>query len=110
VLDQIGDYAPDHIPELRSVINVIKAVAKSLHDASKDNHDDSAVAQDVNKAVFRLPEIPIPRFNGKFHEWATFRDRFNVLVDSRSGLSDTDKVYYLISCLRGAAQWDDSNS
>lgn len=35
--------------------------------------------------------------------WPTFRDRFTALVDVRVGLSNIDKLYYLMGCLQGAA-------
>lgn len=50
-----------------------------------------------------LPEVPLSQFNSDFHEWATFHERFIVLVNTRPGLSKTDKVYYLISCLQAVA-------
>lgn len=51
----------------------------------------------------RLPEIPLPEFDGDCNYWPTFRDRFKALVDSRSTLSKIDKMYYLIGCLKGSA-------
>jgi hypothetical protein len=50
-----------------------------------------------------LPEIPLPQFNGNLHNWATFRDRFTALVDTRPGLAKIDKLYYLIGCVKDFA-------
>ncbi|XP_025204843.1 uncharacterized protein LOC112601423 [Melanaphis sacchari] len=48
----------------------------------------------------RLPEIPLPRFEGELADWPVFRDRFIALVDSRSNISNIEKFYYLLSCLQ----------
>ncbi|CAI6371615.1 unnamed protein product [Macrosiphum euphorbiae] len=52
----------------------------------------------------RLPEIPLPTFEGDIYEWVTFRDRFTTSVDNRTYLSDIDKFYYLVGCCKGAAR------
>eukprot|EP00102_Acyrthosiphon_pisum_P021737 XP_016658947.1 PREDICTED: uncharacterized protein LOC107883439 [Acyrthosiphon pisum] len=52
----------------------------------------------------RLPEIPLPTFEGNIYEWITFRDRFTTSVDRREHLSDIDKFYYLVGCCKGAAR------
>ncbi|KAF0721996.1 Uncharacterized protein FWK35_00015419, partial [Aphis craccivora] len=48
----------------------------------------------------RLPEIPLPHFEGELADWPVFRDRFIALVDSRSNISNIEKLYYLLSCLQ----------
>uniref|UniRef100_A0A2S2PC01 Integrase catalytic domain-containing protein n=1 Tax=Schizaphis graminum TaxID=13262 RepID=A0A2S2PC01_SCHGA len=50
----------------------------------------------------RLPEIPLPIYDGDFHKWPTFRDQFRANIDSRS-IPKADKMYYLVGCLRGVA-------
>lgn len=93
--------------ELRILINATKAVAQTLQ-------KDVVSEQDVSKSLIRsggwggnnfsrLPEIPLPKFNGEFHRWPTFRDRFIALVEGRPGLSNVDKLYYLTGCLQGVA-------
>lgn len=47
----------------------------------------------------RLPEIPLPTFDGQLQNWPVFRDRFLALVANRPGISEIDKFYYLIGCL-----------
>lgn len=51
----------------------------------------------------RLPEIPLPNFDGNIYKWSAFRDHFLAMVDERTQLSNIDKVYYLLGCLRGNA-------
>jgi len=42
-------------------------------------------------------------FIGRARTHVDFRDRFSALVDTRHNLSNIDKMYYLIGCLKGAA-------
>jgi len=52
------------------------------------------------RLVSRLPEIPLPTFNGDLRTWPDFRDRFVSLVSCRTDLSNVEKFYYLIGCLQ----------
>ena len=59
--------------------------------------------EDLVQSLSRLPDIPLPTFEGDYRSWPNFRDRFSTLVDTRSNLSNIDKMYYLVGCLKGAA-------
>jgi len=48
----------------------------------------------------RLPEIPLPTFDGRLKNWPDFRDRFHTLVDWKTNLSNIEKLYYLLRCLQ----------
>lgn len=62
-------------------------------------HQVGSSASSTSIPSSRLPEIPLPIYDGDFHQWPTFRDQFRVNVDSRS-IPKADKMYYLVSCLR----------
>jgi len=51
----------------------------------------------------RLPEIPLPTFSGDLSDWPVFRDRFNARVIERTDLSNIDRFYYLLGCLKDEA-------
>ncbi|XP_050065027.1 uncharacterized protein LOC126553956 [Aphis gossypii] len=55
-------------------------------------------------APARLPEIPLPYFDGECQHWPAFRDRFQSLVASDPTISNTHKFYYLIGCLQADPQ------
>lgn len=67
----------------------------------------SVYSQDSNPMILttgsRLPEIPLPIYNGDLIGWPVFRDRFNALVVNRGDLSNIERFYYLLGCLRGEA-------
>jgi len=52
----------------------------------------------------RLPEIPLPYFDGEYQNWPSFRDRFNTLVANGSNISNTVKFYYLLGSLHADLQ------
>ncbi|XP_025192697.1 uncharacterized protein LOC112592764, partial [Melanaphis sacchari] len=52
----------------------------------------------------RLPEIPLPYFDGECQNWPAFRDRFNMLVAKDPNISNAFKFYYLIGCLHADPQ------
>jgi len=51
----------------------------------------------------RLPEIPLTTYSGDLLAWPVFRDRFQALVVERNGLSNIERFYYLLSCLKDDA-------
>lgn len=53
-----------------------------------------------NAQQCRLPEIELPKFDGKYTSWLTFRDEFESLVHKNETINDIDKFRYLVSCLR----------
>ncbi|KAL4126236.1 hypothetical protein QTP88_010462 [Uroleucon formosanum] len=111
--DKLADYSPDLIAEVRQLINSAKNIAQRLIPKGADAVDFSYLRdgtlsvqkprEDPVKSLSRLPDIPLPTFDGDYRSWPNFRDRFSALVDTRSNLSNIDKMYYLIGCLKGAA-------
>lgn len=51
-----------------------------------------------------LPDIPLPYFDGDYHNWPVFQDRFKALVDQCPNISNTEKFYYLLGCLHADLQ------
>ena len=48
-----------------------------------------------------LPKIDVPTFDGKLLHWNTFWEQFDVAVNSKSCLSDAEKLVYLQHALKG---------
>ncbi|XP_025406838.1 uncharacterized protein LOC112680838 [Sipha flava] len=89
-LDAVVDYSPDLVPEVRGLVNAAKAVAALYRTATNVDHVHTTPIESnthTHASLSRLPEIPLPQFNGNLHNWATFRDRFTALVDTRPGLA-----------------------
>ncbi|GBM25188.1 hypothetical protein AVEN_184604-1 [Araneus ventricosus] len=57
-----------------------------------------------NTPTIKLPEIPLPKFSGRYEEWNNFKLQFNNLITSNSQLSQEQKLHYLNSSLTGPAK------
>ncbi|XP_055543724.1 uncharacterized protein LOC129729244 [Wyeomyia smithii] len=51
----------------------------------------------------KLPEIPLPRFNGQLEDWISFKGQFNSLVKRREGLSESEKLFHLKAAIQDGA-------
>ena len=51
----------------------------------------------------RLPRIDLPKFDGTFSDWLSFRDLFTSLILSNENISAVEKLQYLKSSLVGSA-------
>ncbi|XP_046144712.1 uncharacterized protein LOC123988496 [Osmia bicornis bicornis] len=51
----------------------------------------------------RLPEIPLPKFEGDYSRWMEFKTGFTSVIGNRSELSDIDRLHYLKGAVTGAA-------
>ncbi|XP_053686410.1 uncharacterized protein LOC128735951 [Sabethes cyaneus] len=51
----------------------------------------------------RLPKIELPRFDGDFSRWLSFRDTFTSMVHSNADIPTVAKLQYLLQSLEGEA-------
>ena len=51
--------------------------------------------------VAKLPQIQLPKFDGKFTDWMAFFDQFYTAVHLNTKLSNNQRLVYLKSCLSG---------
>lgn len=55
-------------------------------------------------APMRLPEIPLPYFDGECQNWPAFKDLFGNLIANNEKIPDVTKFYYLVGCLHSNPQ------
>lgn len=79
---------------LSQLIVPIESTSKSI-DKSNSGTSDSIV---------KLPRISIPRFTGKYSEWASFRDLFKSLVHKNTSLDYVQRLHYLKSSVSDEAE------
>lgn len=118
-LNELSDYSFDLPGDVRNLITTSKSILSQLTPSGAEAVDLSYIKSHVDQhqgfgnqagpssvsnliPSSRLPDIPLPKYEGDFHQWPTFRDQFYALVHSRS-IPKADKMYYLVSCLRGVA-------
>lgn len=79
----------------------LKTISKELLNSSLLNSTPIRPARPTVEV--KLPQISIPTFSGDYKEWTAFYDAFMSLVDNQIGLSDHNKMHYLVNALRGPA-------
>ncbi|XP_055677640.1 uncharacterized protein LOC129786565 [Lutzomyia longipalpis] len=57
----------------------------------------------VNPSMVRLPQIDLPKFDGRYADWVSFKDRFKSTVIDHPNLTSVQKLDYLKSSLSGDA-------
>lgn len=102
------EYSAELPAEVLSIINAITAIAMqgnydNFKNAKRGLGEQNHASDAPVRPTARLPEIPLPSFNGDFNYWPTFRDRFSSLVGDRTDIPKVDKMQHLIGCLQGAA-------
>ncbi|XP_022163934.1 uncharacterized protein LOC111029283 [Myzus persicae] len=93
-LNEVTDYDVGLPAEVRGLITASKAMTDQVTQTPADN---------PGKSYSRLPEIPLPTYDGDLRDWITFRDSFTTLLNKWPNLSDIDKMYYLVGSLKGDA-------
>lgn len=63
----------------------------------------SNTATSAQKRRIKLPEAPLPTFDGKYENWLSFKNAFGNMIGSRTDLSDIDKLHYLKAALKDDA-------
>lgn len=87
------------------VENILNPASSSI--ASNSNSEvrieETASVTSNKRRRIKLPEAPLPTFDGKYENWLSFKNAFRNLIDLQSDLSDVDKLYYLKSALKDDA-------
>ncbi|XP_053686921.1 uncharacterized protein LOC128736463 [Sabethes cyaneus] len=69
---------------------------------------NSTVMQNVSTSSsafhLRLPKIDLPKFNGDFSRWLSFRDTYSSMVHSNADIPTVAKLQYLLQSLEGEAR------
>lgn len=82
----------------------IIAINREFTVPSSDRHNDSFQSTSSNPSLkVKLPKITIPSFSGNIKAWPEFYDIFSSLIHDNNGLTDTERMHYLISSLSGDA-------
>lgn len=68
-----------------------------------DNNENPPSAS-ISQQQVELPEIPLPKFNGKYEEWFIFKDAFIAIVDTNTEINEVSKLFVLKNCLIDDAQ------
>ncbi|XP_018401178.1 PREDICTED: uncharacterized protein LOC108778474 [Cyphomyrmex costatus] len=114
VLDPSGDHLTEFTnvqdryytlaSRIESILNVANTSDNNCDTASVGTRNDNASSVSVTKIRrMKLPEAPLPTFDGKFEEWLAFKNAFTNMIGNQTDLSDVDKLHYFKSALKGEA-------
>jgi len=80
-------------------------VASTSDTSSNISNDivDTGLTNPVKKRRIKLPEAPLPTFDGKYENWLSFKNAFHNMIGSQTDLTEIDKLHYLKSTLTGEA-------
>ncbi|XP_062558148.1 uncharacterized protein LOC134223026 [Armigeres subalbatus] len=79
---------------------------KRAGDPNQSALNDSIHAPQQHQANFhlRLPKIDLPKFNGDFSRWISFRDTFTSMIHVNGDIPTVAKLQYLLQSLEGSAK------
>lgn len=83
------------------------ALRQSLDDAEdlpvNCSHNSTVITTSRNGISRALPKITLPKFNGDYSSWPSFRDLFTSIITSNSEVPPVEKLHYLKSHVTGEA-------
>ncbi|KAL0819928.1 hypothetical protein ABMA28_007931 [Loxostege sticticalis] len=87
IYEETEDIYIEYKSMLRCTLNKLSPV--SLESCKQNSN--SATNVHTHSSV-KLPEICIPKFSGKYSEWATFKDMFTSLIHCNNSLENVQKL------------------
>lgn len=75
-----------------------KSKLKTLVDVAVQNNKEKTNANgenDQRNNNAKLPKLEVPKFDGSFNNWSSFRDMFTSMVRNQACLTDGQKLQYL---------------
>ncbi|XP_070517414.1 uncharacterized protein [Cardiocondyla obscurior] len=79
-------------------LNAATTSSVNTSTASNDTRPETSVSV-LPKRKIKLPDAPLPKFDGKYENWLTLKNNFQNLISSQPDLSNLDKLHYLKSAL-----------
>ena len=88
--------------KLDSRPNIIEAHSSNSRDSSSGNREQNA-NETILKRRIKLPEASLPKFDGRYEEWLSYKDAFCSMIGNQRDLNSVEKLQYLKSSLSGEA-------
>ncbi|GFU62856.1 integrase catalytic domain-containing protein [Trichonephila clavipes] len=76
----------------------------TLLESSNVDTSELSMKNDFANYNVKLPSINLPEFSGQYTDWLQFKSQFVSLIHDNACLSDSQKLYYLQSVLKGHAK------
>lgn len=77
--------------KIETMLNSDASMGSNAGTSSGGSRREDAAAPATRKRRFKLPEAPLPMFDGRYEDWLSFKNAFNNLIGSQTDLTDIDK-------------------
>ncbi|GFQ69444.1 uncharacterized protein TNCT_723651 [Trichonephila clavata] len=84
--------------------NNLKVSFNTLLEPSNVNTSELSVKINFTNCNVKLPSIILPELSGQYIDWLQFISQFLSLIHENTSSSDSEKLYYLQSALKGHAK------
>lgn len=101
IKDDLYDATEENFMDYKSLMREVIQKLKPDPTASKSTASEGNKGTELN---VKLPKIEIPKFSGKYSEWASFRDMFTSLIHNNGSIDNVQKLHYLKSSVTGEAE------
>ncbi|GFT72818.1 uncharacterized protein TNCV_407011 [Trichonephila clavipes] len=87
-----------HLLEVR--LESFEVRIETILNSSKKSSSGAVMKTNVNFEIkTKIPPLVLPEFSGKYEEFSSFKIQFDDLITNNILLSESQKLYYLRSCL-----------
>lgn len=103
--DQFGTLEAKYYQLKGEIKDQLEALEPQQRGNSNQNQNQNHNGQqNLNQSNVKLPKIGLPSFEGSYHTWMSFKNRFTKLIHEKTSLSNVEKLEYLKSCVKGEAE------
>ncbi|XP_018359896.1 PREDICTED: uncharacterized protein LOC108759104 [Trachymyrmex cornetzi] len=88
--------------KIENMLNPVNTSSISASSSEAQSIVDEPTVSTKRRRI-KLPEAPLPTFDGTFEKWLSFKNTFSSMIGSQTDLSDIDKLHYLKAALIGEA-------
>ncbi|GFX63420.1 uncharacterized protein TNCV_3620231 [Trichonephila clavipes] len=85
-------------------VDNLEVSLNTLLESSNVDTSELSVKNDFVNYNVKLPSINLPEFSGQYIDWLQFKSQFVSSIHDNACLSDSQKLYYLQSALKGHAK------
>lgn len=97
LLDPTVDHQETLIQIQNNYYAVMSQLKIKLQNKVVNNNDPPSAS--ISQQQVKLPDIPLPKFNGKYEEWFNFKDAFIAIIDTNDKINEVSKLFALKNCL-----------
>lgn len=87
-----------------NVMAQLKRKTQTNNNQNNNNNTNNSPSASFTEQQVKLPDFPLPKFNGKYEEWFTFKDKFTGIIHSSTKINEVSKLFALKNCLIEDAQ------